>query len=68
MAATPSITSLCIHIVAKACFLASITWVVVSFGDDILTEGLGLKALTRAIPRKRVWPVTVLIKRILATA
>jgi hypothetical protein len=31
----------------------------ISFGDDILTERLGFKALTSAIPRKWVWRITI---------
>ena len=34
--------------------LAKIFGVIVIFGDNILTERLGFKALTSAIPRKRV--------------
>jgi hypothetical protein len=44
------------------------SWVIVIFGDDILTEGLNFKALTGATSRKRVWAVTIWITRILATA
>jgi hypothetical protein len=48
--------------------MAKTSWLIVSFGDDILTERLGFKALIGAIPRKRGSPVTKWITRILATA
>src|SRR5262245_23573516 len=48
--------------------MATTSWLIVTFGDDIWTERLGFKALTGAIPRKQLWPVTVWITRTLATA
>jgi hypothetical protein len=48
--------------------MARTSWVIVIFGDDILTERLGFKALTGAIPRKRAWPVTIWDTRTFTTA
>jgi hypothetical protein len=32
--------------------MANISWLIVNFGDDILSERLGFKALSSAIPPK----------------